>query len=529
MTRDFANELDLKIKADIPVIQIISYEWRRIHGFCVKAGINNNRAIYQWTNAMGIKKWDPIDLEFKDEDDTNTPLEVLRWYQNTMPEESVLLMEDLHIYFDHTILHREIIGLIRSISRMLRNHKTLILAQPIRKLPIELEKEVFVLEIPLPDTKILRTVLKQVIDEHKLNEELSPEDDWQKISEAALGLTELEARFTFKEIIIEQAKLTSKEISYVISQKEQIIKKSGILEYFHPSESLADVGGMELLKKWLKDRKGGFDPEAKDFGMTAPKGLLLLGIPGCGKSLIAKAIASEWGLPLLKFDLGKVYGGIVGESESNIRKALDIANTIAPSILWIDEIEKGLSGVSSSDQTDAGTTARVFGTLLTWMQEKEEPVFVVATANNIAQLPPELLRKGRFDDIFFVDLPAHQSRVEIWMIHLQKRLKGRYEEGMFDLNKLSKISSGYSGSEIEETINAGLYNAYNNNREIEVKDLEGALKEIYPLSKVMGENVTKLRQWAKVRARLASGEVAETIKTEETIPKLKTEVPNPFI
>jgi len=265
--------------------------------------------------------------------------------------------------------------------------------------------------------------------------------------------------------------------------------------------------------------------------MTPPKGVLLLGVQGCGKSLIAKAIASEWNLPLLKFDLGKVFGGFVGESEANIRKALNIAEAVSPSILWIDEIEKGLSGVASSGMTDSGTTARVFGTMLTWMQEKEKPVFVIATANNIEQLPPELLRKGRFDEIFFVDLPGFNSRKEIWEIHLTKRLGNRrYEDVNFDLDRLSKESIGYSGAEIEEAINEALYTAYNQDREVKLDDIIKSLKNTYPLSKVMAESINNLRRWAKIRARLASEEEEESIMAPtEKIPKLKQEIANPFI
>lgn len=528
--RAYQEDLNLKIKAGTPIIQIISYEWRRIHGCAVKAARENNKELYLWNNAEGLKKWDGIAKIFKPEkSDLREPEQALDWLQNPEITNIILLMEDLHAYFD-AMQWRQIIGRLRTMPRTLGN-KSLILSQPVRNLPPQLEKEVYVLEIPLPDIDILKTVINAVVTEIGLNEKNAPEDDLPSLAEAALGLTELEANYTFKEIALAKGRLTKEEIPDIVERKEQIIKKSATLEYFHPKQGFGDIGGLENLKKWLKTRKSGFESDAEDFGLTPPKGALLLGVQGCGKSLVAKAIASEWNLPLLKFDLGKVFGGYVGESEANIRRALSVAEAVSPSILWIDEIEKGLSGMSSSGSTDSGTTARVFGTMLTWMQEKEKPVFVIATANNIKQLPPELLRKGRFDEIFFVDLPSHKSREDIWEIHLKKRLREqRYKKAKFDLKKLSKESTGYSGAEIEEAINEALYNAYTQDRELTIDDLIQSIKATYPLSKVMADDIMTLRKWAKVRTRLASEEETEIIEpAKENVPKLKQERDNPFV
>ena len=527
---DYQNDLNMKIKAGIPIIQIISYEWRRIHGCLVRAARENKRQLYMWNNSEGIKKWNDIDrIFFSERPQIKEPEEALAWFQDNENNDLIFLMEDLYIYFD-SMQSRQILGRLRVMPRITGN-KNLILSQPFKNLPAILEKDVYVLEIPLPDRKMLITDIHEVIEELKLDDQHAPEEDFPSIAESALGLTELEAKYAFKEISLKKNRLTKKEIPEIVERKEQIIKKSGILEYFHPKESFGDIGGLSNIKKWLNTRKAGFNSFAIEFGMTPPKGVLLLGVQGCGKSLIAKAIASEWNLPLLKFDLGKVFGGFVGESEANIRKALNIAEAVSPSILWIDEIEKGLSGVASSGMTDSGTTARVFGTMLTWMQEKEKPVFVIATANNIEQLPPELLRKGRFDEIFFVDLPGFNSRKEIWEIHLTKRLGNRrYEDVNFDLDRLSKESIGYSGAEIEEAINEALYTAYNQDREVKLDDIIKSLKNTYPLSKVMAESINNLRRWAKIRARLASEEEEESIMAPtEKIPKLKQEIANPFI
>ncbi len=536
MNQDYQDELNLKIKAGTPLIQITSYEWRRIHGCVLKASLQTNKEFFLWNNSEGIKKWDKTDKEFKQEADIREPAEALTWFRTQAPPLTILLMEDLHVYFD-SMQWREILGALRAVSRNTES-KILILSQPIRRLLPELEKDVYILDIPLPHVGILKTVIKSAIStieketQINLKDHQVPESDRDSIAEAALGLTDMEATYTIKEIIHSQERLTEEEIPLIVERKEQIIKKSGILEYFHPQEAFGDVGGLDNLKSWLQNRKAGFRPEAKDFGMTPPKGVLLLGVQGCGKSLLAKAIASEWKLPLLKFDLGKVFGGVVGESEGNIRRALGIAEAVSPSILWIDEIEKGLSGVGSSNRTDSGTTARVFGTMLTWMQDKEKPVFVIATANNIEQLPPELLRKGRFDEIFFVDLPGSKSREEIWKIHLEKRLtSGRFKDCGFDLSKLAEVSKWYSGAEIEEAINEALYIAYNAEREVSIEDLSQTIQATYPLSKVMAEKITKLREWAEVRARSASQENIESLelKEGEKIPKLKQEIDNPFM
>lgn len=519
MAKTVTEEVSLKVKAGIPIIQLISYEWRRVMGFCIIASRDNRRSLYSWNNTNGISKYNEAEGVWEPENqDILEPSGALTWFSRQCQDNSIFLMEDLHLYFDAGN-YREIFGYLRNIAKNndeLNNRKSLVLSQPVRYLPPELEKDVYVIDIDLPDKKILSSVLDEVVSF------IEPEGGCtqksrDRLSEAARGLTTIEAKNVFCEIALDKGRLTEEEVPLVIREKEQVIKKSGILEYFHPSESFSDIGGMESLIDWLRKRKMGFDADAVEFGMTPPKGVLLLGVQGCGKSLLAKSIASDWSLPLLRFDLGRVFGGIVGESENNIRRALDTAKAISPSILWIDEIEKGLSGLGSSNDTDGGTTARVFGTLLTWMQEKNEPVFVVATANDISSLPPELLRKGRFDEIFFVDLPGEKSRRDIWKIHLKKRLGVRYSDNMFTLDTLVNKSKGFSGAEIEEAVNEGLYQAYFEGREIKTGDLEMAIDETVPLSRVMGKSIAYLREFAKSRARLASDETQEEISGDGAV------------
>jgi len=264
---------------------------------------------------------------------------------------------------------------------------------------------------------------------------------------------------------------------------------------------MQEVGGLEELKNWLVKRGKAFTLKAREFGLPEPRGILLLGIPGCGKSLTAKAIAGMWQLPLLKLDVGKVFSSYVGSSEENVRRAIHTAESIAPCILWLDEMEKGFSGLGSSGMTDGGTTARVFGTFLTWLQEKKTAVFVVATSNNVSQLPPELLRKGRFDEIFYVDLPSKEERKEITKIHLEKRKRASEK---FDLDKVALQTHGFSGSEIEEVIVSGLYDAFNRDEELDQEHLEQVIQTMIPLSQTMEEQIKGIRDWAKLRARRAS-------------------------
>lgn len=274
-----------------------------------------------------------------------------------------------------------------------------------------------------------------------------------------------------------------------------------MLEYYRASEEFSNVGGMDELKDWLRKRKSAFSADARTFGLPNPKGALLIGVQGCGKSLCAKALAGLWRVPLLRLDLGKVFSSLVGSSEENVRQAVQIAESVAPAILWIDEIEKAFSGTHSSSFSDAGTTSRVFGTFITWLQDKTAPVFVVATANNISQLPPELLRKGRFDEIFFVDLPERGDRAEIFGIHIAKR--GRKPE-LFDLQRLAQAADGFSGAEIEEAVVASLFDVFDKSSDLTTESILASVQSTVPLSRTMKEEIERLRDWAGERARPAS-------------------------
>jgi SpoVK/Ycf46/Vps4 family AAA+-type ATPase len=381
---------------------------------------------------------------------------------------------------------------------------------PVQNVPIELEKEVVVLDFPMPTMAELNQVLSQQLTEAR-SRRISTETR-EKLLKAALGLTRDEAEKVYRKAYVTTNRLTDAEVDIVLSEKKQLIRRNGILEYIEEDETIDSVGGLEELKHWLKQRSNAFTERAREYGLPQPKGMLILGVPGCGKSLIAKTTSRLWGLPLLRLDMGRVYdGSMVGRSEANLRNALKTAESISPVILFIDELDKAFAGGAGSADSDGGTSSRIFGSFLTWMQEKTSPVFVMATANRVERLPGEFLRKGRFDEIFFVDLPTSEERQEIFKIHLGKR---RREIARFDIDQLANVSDGFSGAEIEQAIIAAMYEAFAQDREFTQLDIIAAIKSTLPLSKTMTEQVTALRDWARQRARPAASSVAEYQRLE---------------
>ena len=338
-------ELTTLIRAGVNIIQLITYENKRVHGFVNIASQELVRDWYLWNRIEGLKKWDNEEKTFETIEVEKEPSDILEWFDDKA-DKCILILEDFHPDFDDP----RIIQRLRIICQSKFENKSLILLQPASKLPCELEKDVYVETLDLPDIKDMKVIYKSVCEKYGiLSNENNPE-----LLEAALGLTIMEAERAFSSAAVIAGKLTSEEVRIIISEKENIIKKSGHLEYYHPNETMDDIGGLENLKDWLTKRGRGFSKYAKEYGLDAPKGVLMLGIPGTGKSLAAKAVGNAWNFPLLKLDMGKIFGGVVGESEKNIRDALKIAEAISPSILWIDEIEKGMSGLSSSGATDGG-------------------------------------------------------------------------------------------------------------------------------------------------------------------------------
>ncbi len=529
------ERLSTLIQSGVKLIEIVSYEWQRIHAAINGISGKINRPWLTWNCHSGLQKWDSENYHFDSFQQDSSgdwqgagavslkdPLEILQFFIGEK-DPLILILEDFFHFMSEE--NYQVLRAVREINRISSAfEKTLILLNPYSHIPRELEKEIVSLDWPLPNRDTLKTICEDVAERYK-----SEYEDDEAILEAALGLTVMEAESAFAQAIVEYKRLTRQEIPLIVREKERIIKQSGQLEYFHPQDDLENIGGLENLKDWLKKRGYAFGKSAKEYGLDTPRGVLLLGVQGCGKSLCAKAIAKAWQFPLLRFDLGKVFGGIVGESENNIRNALKIAQTIAPCVLWIDEIEKGFSGFQSSGRTDGGTTSRVLGTFLTWMQEKTEPVFVVATANDISQLPPELLRKGRLDEIFFVDLPGLISRKEILSIHIRKKNRDPKD---FDLEKLAQESKGFSGAELEEAVKEAMFQAFSAGTEFRTEDISKAIQTIIPLVDTMPETISDLRKWAKARARLAGEEAEDEKKAKRVgkdIPRLRHEIRNPFM
>lgn len=525
---DFDEEILRPIlESGVSLCQLVSHEWERVDGALITAALRMNRTLYKWSGALRLQRWNNNTSQF-DVVDEMMPVELMEWFRE-LEEQSLLLIEDGHLLLDPNNAERAfIIWWLREMARMPKHQKKCLVFGSVHPtVPIELDKEMPLLHLSLPRRETLGIIFDHVVSESNL--ESHQIEKSEALLDAALGLTIMEARLAFGKAIAVRQRLTSTEIDFVIGEKERIIRQSGVLEYFHPKTGWDDVGGLGPLKRWLKNRGRAFSSHAKAFGLEPPRGALLLGVPGCGKSLTAKAVAGLWRFPLLRFDLGRVFGGIVGESEANMRKALEVAEAISPCILWIDEIEKGMAGSQGSGSLDSGVTARVMGTFLTWMQEKQDPVFVFATSNNISQLPPEMLRKGRFDEIFFVDLPAQKTREEILRIHLEKKDRGDLADE-FDLEALAKASPGYSGAELEEAVKDALFQAFDEGRELEEQDIAASLEATYPLSKTMRENILEMRKWAKFRARLASDDITENLpEITEEVPRLATERRNLFV
>jgi ATP-dependent 26S proteasome regulatory subunit len=534
---DFQKALELNVRASAPIIQIISNETLRIRASSEQVANALQRNLYRWNRAEGLLRVTDSS-ENSDTPEADQPHEVLELLSEFKDEGDpslempfILLLEDFHhslTDIDHALISRLRSFAIAVAGRSIKDC-TIIMSQPIPHLPTELEKEVQVLDMPLPSVEDLRKILQQAKQRYGIDDD--DYSDSAELLEAALGLSTSEAQLAFAKAACEHRRLNERIIPDIVDEKEQVIRKSGHLEYFHPKSSLDDIGGLDNLKSWLNRRRQAFTKEARDFGLEIPRGVLLLGLPGTGKSLAAKAVAHAWQLPLLRLDMGKIYGGIVGQSEANIRSALQTAEALAPSILWVDEIEKGLSGLQSSGSTDGGTTSRVLGTFLTWMQEKEKPVFVVATANHIELLPPELLRKGRVDEIFFVDLPVQRDRKEILSIHLKRR--NRQDDFSDDeLEELAEASKGFTGAELEEAVKEGMFLAFDSGHHLGKDDLLRAIKTTTPLSQTMAEVIQKTRSWAEGRAVAASSSEPETLTLadiKDKKPRLKQEGENPFI
>ncbi len=438
------EELSILIKARYPLIHLITPEEERAEQAISKIARDNKeqRKVFLWTVTHGMVEYgQPRQIT---QHNTVSPEAALEWVVR-QKDSAIYIFKDLHPFLDGAVVTR---WLRDAIAAFKGTDKVIVLMSPVQQVPIELEKEIVVIDYPLPDLSELNQVLSSQLQKSK-GGRLETEAR-EKLLKAALGLTKDEAEKVYRKAQVKAGRLTEDEVEIVLSEKKQLIKRNGILDYIEEDGTLQSVGGLEELKRWLRQRSNAFTERAREYGLPQPKGMLILGVPGCGKSLIAKTTSRLWGLPLLRLDMGRVYdGSMVGRSEANLRNALKTAESISPVILFIDEMDKAFAGGAGSGDSDGGTSSRIFGSFLTWMQEKTSPVFVMATANRVEKLPGEFLRKGRFDEIFFVDLPTSTERQDIFRIHLGKR---RSDISRFDLEQLAKVSDGFSGAEIEQAI-----------------------------------------------------------------------------
>jgi hypothetical protein len=500
---NFPQELETLIRARYPILYVVTAEESRLQNLLLQIAARRQKKVYEWSFSTGIvTAGASIQLQQHRNAATRDPLVALDQVIDQV-EPAIYLFKDLHPFLTRN--HFATIRKLKEIALQLRNSfKTIVLVSPILECPIELDKEITVLNLPLPTRNELSDLLERIIEDVKHYKQVRIDLDdagHEQLLQAALGLTLGEAENVFARIIVKDERLSGDHVSEVFAEKQQIIRKSGLLEYYDNAETFSHVGGLDILKDWLRKRSVAFTSQARAFGLPPPKGILLLGVQGCGKSLCAKAVSSLWQLPLLRFDVGRMFGSLVGSSEENVRRAISVAESVAPAILWVDEIDKAFAGSQGSGFTDGGTTARVFGTFLTWLSEKTSPVFVVATANDIAQLPAELLRKGRLDEIFFVDLPSNVERREIFSIHLTRRARN---PDLFDLDSLAIASDKFSGAEIEQAIISALYDAFYAKSDVSTDLLLRSLRETVPLARTMDEPINRLRAWAEGRARNAN-------------------------
>ena len=488
----FNDELALFLKARYPIIYINTIEEDRVE-YIIRKNIktNLNRSIYSWDFVDGYTN-NPNNKGFA----KRNPLQALELVERLNAETPALfILKDFNRFLTDLSISRK----LRNISRILKlQPKTVIIIGSDLTIPKELQDLLTVLQFQLPLENEINQELDRLVN--SLNIKIDPQL-FENLTRACQGLSLERIRRVLSKIIATYKTIDNNSIGILLSEKKQIISQTEILEYTSVDEKITNLGGLDNLKDWLRKRKTAFGIQASNYGLPTPRGLLLVGIQGTGKSLTAKAIANEWQLPLLKLDVGKLFGGIVGESESRLRQMINVAETISPCILWIDEIDKAFS--STESKGDSGTSNRVLATFISWLSEKKKPVFVIATANNIDLLPLEIIRKGRFDEIFFLDLPKKEEREEIFKIHIKEFRPNSWES--FDYNKLAELSESFSGAEIRQSIIEGMYHAFYEKREFTTNDISMALTELIPLAHLESNQMIKLQNWASSgRIRLAS-------------------------
>ncbi len=410
--------------------------------------------------------------------------------------EAIYLMKDFARHLGDPAVCREFRDVAKQFSD---THSTIVITGTGHaEIPADADSHILHYELAMPGKQelgeVVGSVMRSLKERRGVSFELS-KADLDRLLDALVGMTNNQARQVVADAVVRDGRLTSDDIDHVLDQKAKIIGQDGLLEYYPAEDNVYELGGFQRLKQWLARAQLGFSEEARELNLTPPRGILMVGVQGCGKSLAAKCIAREWGLPLLKLDAGRLFSKWAGESERNMRRAIELAESMSPAVLWIDEIEKAFAGFGSSEN-DGGTSGRIFATFLSWMQEKEKAVFLVATANDVFKLPPELMRKGRFDEIFFVDLPDDTERATIFEIHLRKR---KQDPATLDVASLVAASAGFSGAEIEQAVISSLYRSLHDKKPLDTATLQHELAETVPLSRSRSEDIARLRQLASER------------------------------
>lgn len=496
MPNDALSELELLIRAHYALIVVETVEPERAEELVRQAASELHLHYYYWTRSKGVRRGNsPGDSYFED---TQDPSKALQYAQQDSA--GVYLFRDLAAYLEDPVVVSHLLDVV---SMFEARRGALILVGTHVKLPDSLRPSATFFKLPPPSYDDYRIIVERMIREYsarmKVTVELTPQERSRLINNLQ-GLTLREAEKIITRQIVEDGALRARDIEGVISAKRQVIQQDGLLEFYPAEFGLSEVAGLKGLKEWLVKRRSVVTDaqRAVDFGLRFPKGILLLGVPGCGKSMCAKAVATEWGLPLLKLDPANLYDKYIGDSEKNFKRALHTAERMAPVILWIDELEKAFA--QGGDDADGGVSRRVFGSFLAWLQERRGDVFVVATSNDVSKLPPEFIRKGRFDEVFFVDLPLGKVREAIFSIHLKRR---KQLPEKFDLAALAAASDGFSGAEIEESVVAGLFSAYSENAPLSTELLLAEIGRTRPLALTMTEKISQLRVWAQDRTVMA--------------------------
>ncbi|MEG4307616.1 AAA family ATPase [Microcoleus sp. D3_18a_C4] len=499
------KRLDLMIRARYSLLYIVGAEEEPVEAVIAQVAL-------QVTPARRVLFWDLVRGWEDNGSGKGSVMAALDRVSKTAVEEyTIFVLRDLHpvLKYPYTEKNAAVVRELRNLTRELkRSKKTIVLTSHTLELPEELKEEVTVIDFPLPNVQEIDSLISHVVEKPQQLQVSGLARE--QLVKACQGLSRARIGRVLAKALAAKQQINESDIDGVLEEKQQAIRQTGILEFFNSRESLKSVGGLENLKQWVKMRQDAFTDEARRYGIPNPKGVLLVGIQGTGKSLSAKTIASEWRLPLLRLDTGRLFGGVVGESESRVRQMIQLAEAIAPCVLWIDEIDKAFGNIISGSDGDSGTSRRVFGSLITWMQEKTSPVFIVATANNVRILPAELLRKGRFDEIFFLNLPSESERQDIFKVHLQRLRPTRLRE--FDLGVLAKRAENFSGAEIEQVVIDGLYRAFGTfvngqRRDLMTEDILRSIEDTVPLAAIARSQIEDLKRWAaEAGARTASND-----------------------